>query len=335
MSRADVVRVAALALISLASTMAGAAASTVTPALAAVPKAAMDYDVSVGDSYAAGYQPVASATAHRDRHGFAYQVVDLARARGYRFILRNFACDGATTTTILQQVGCSLPAPGPDVVSYPTRTQAAAADRFIARHHGKVGLITVSIGGNDILGCTAAAIFISCMTQALPGIEANLHSLLAGLRQAAGAGVPIVGLTYPDVFLGLYTSKDPSEQSLALVSIAGFERLLNPAFETEYSDVGAAFVDVTKATGAYVPLTETTTSLSAPSGRIPVAVADICSLTYYCGLHDVHPTDRGYTVIARLIVATLPRRRCGPDNTKGSYGGSAAVSPAVSGPCPP
>jgi lysophospholipase L1-like esterase len=308
MSRSGVVHVAALALLCLASTAGGFAASTDAPAVAAAPKPTVGYDISIGDSYAAGYQPVAGATAHRDMHGFAYQVVTLARARGYRFILRNFACDGATTTSILHQVGCLLPAPGPDAMSYPTRTQAAAADRFIARHRGKVGLITVSIGGNDILGCAAAAIFIPCVTQALPGIEANLHALLTGLRQAAGPGVRIVGLTYPDVFLGLYTSKDPPEKSLALVSITGFERLLNPALETEYSDVGAAFVDVTEATGAYVPLTEMTPWPSASSGSIPVAVADICSLTYYCRLQDVHPTARGYTVIARLIVARLPRR---------------------------
>jgi len=195
-------------------------------------------------------------------------------------------------------------------VSYPTRTQAAAADRFIARHRGQVGLITVSIGGNDILGCTAAAIFIPCVTQTLPGIETNLHTVLAGLRQAAGPGVPIVGLTYPDVFLGLYTSNDLSQKSLAVVSIAGFQKLFNPAPEAEYSAVGASFVDVTDATGAYVPLTETTPWPSAPSGSIPTAAAaDICSLTYYCQLQDVHPKTRGYSVIARLVVATLPKRR--------------------------
>ncbi len=116
----------------------------------------------------------------------------------------------------------SGPRPGPDAVSYPTRTQAAAADRFIARHRGEVGLITVSIAGNDLLGCTAAATFIPCVTQALPGIEANLNTLLTGLRQAAGPGVPIVGLTYPDVYLGLYTSRDPAQKSLADVSVAEF-----------------------------------------------------------------------------------------------------------------
>ncbi len=308
MSRAGAVRAGVVALL-LACTIGGIAASAVTPAAAAVSKATLDYDISVGDSYAAGYQPVAAAMAHRDTHGFAYQVVTLARARGYHFILRNFACDGATTTSLFHQVGCPLPAPGPDAVSYPTRTQAAAADRFIARHRGQVGLITVSIGGNDILGCTAAAIFIPCVTQALPGSEASLHTLLAGLGEAAGPTVPIVGLTYPDVYLGLYTSKDPAQKSLAVVSIAGFQRLFNPALEAEYSAVGAVYVNVTEATGAYVPLTETTPWPSAPSGSIPIAVADICSLTYYCQLEDVHPKTRGYRVIARLVVATLPKRR--------------------------
>jgi len=42
-----------------------------------------------------------------------------------------------------------------------------------------------------------------------------------------------------------------------------------------------------------------------PYGTIPVAVADLCNLTYYCQLRDVHPTKAGYAVIARLIVATL------------------------------
>jgi lysophospholipase L1-like esterase len=308
-SRTGAVRAGALALLFLASIIGGIAASTITPAAAAASKATLDYDISVGDSYAAGYQPVAGAMAHRDTHGFAYQVVTLARARGYHFILRNFACDGATTTSLLHQVGCPLPASGPDAVSYPTRTQAAAVDGFIARHRGQVGLITVSIGGNEILGCTAAASFIPCVTQALPGIEANLHTLLAGLRQAAGPGVPIVGLTYPDVFLGLNISNDPSQKSLAVVSVAGFQKLFNPTLEAEYSAVGAAFVDVTAATGAYVSLTETTPWPSAQSGSIPIAVADICSLTYYCQLQDVHPKTRGYRVIARLVVATLPNRR--------------------------
>jgi hypothetical protein len=273
------------------------------------------YDVSLGDSYGAGEQPVASARAGRDTEGFAYQVVGLARAKGYDFTLRNFACDGATTTTILQQDGCSLRSPGPDSVSYPAQTQAAAADRFIAGHPGKIGLITVSIGGNDILGCAAASIFISCVTNALTTISDNLHQLLAGVRAAAGPTVPIVGLTYPDVFLGLYPSQDTEQKQLARVSVSGFEGLFNPALASAYASVGATFVDVTKAAGGDIPLTKS--GPSGSRGSTPIAVRDVCALTYYCRLQDVHPTNSGDALIARLIVAALPtlhphedRRKC-------------------------
>ena len=266
--------------------------------------ARVEYDVSVGDSYAAGYQPVASANAGRDTHGFAYQVIDMAKAKGDDFSLQNFACDGATTATILQQDGCSLSAPGPDTESYAGQTQAAAADQFIADHPGEIGLVTVSIGGNDILGCAAAAILISCVTNAVTGIEDNLRQLLSGLRAAVGPTVPIVGLTYPDVFLGLYSSKDPAQKNLAVVSEPAFEHVLNPALSAQYAAAGATFIDVTKASGGYIPLNETTRSGS--HGTTPMAVADVCALTYSCRLQDVHPTTLGYALIARLIVATLP-----------------------------
>jgi lysophospholipase L1-like esterase len=267
----------------------------------------IDYDVSVGDSYAAGYQPVTSARRQRDEAGFAYQVVHLARAKGYRFTLRNFGCDGATTATILGQKGCDFAAPGPDTASYPTRSQAAAAEQFIGRHRGHIGLITVSIGGNDILACSSPAIVVSCVTGALRAVKANMAVLLGGLRRAAGPKVPIIGSTYPDVLLGLDTSTVPADQTLATLSVTEFRRFVNPALAAAYAAVGGRLVDVTRATGAYTPLTTTTSD--ATYGTIPVAVADVCSYTYYCRLQDVHPTTKGYAVIARLIVGALPRRR--------------------------
>ena len=148
--------------------------------------ARVEYYVSLGDSYAAGNQPVASAWDHKDSHGFAYQVVDLAMAKGYQFDLVNFGCGGATTTSVLQQVGCSVDNPGPDTTSYPTQTQAAAASRFISRHRGQIGLVTISIGGNDILACQAAAKLLSCARSVLKVVKRNLTILLASLRHAAG-----------------------------------------------------------------------------------------------------------------------------------------------------
>ena len=65
-------------------------------------------------------------------------------------------------------------------------------------------------------------------------------------------------------------------------------------------------MDVTKATGAYTPLEQTTTL--APYGEIPVAVAEVCKLTAYCTFRDIHPNPAGYAVIADLIAKTLPHK---------------------------
>jgi len=287
-------------------------ATTVSMANAGVaagltPRATAYYYVSLGDSYAAGNQPIASAWAHNDSNGFAYQVVKLARAKGYRFDLLNFGCGGATTTSVLQQAGCFVGNAGPDTTSYPTQTQAAAASRFISRHRGHTGLISVSIGGNDALACDTAAQLLSCAKSELKVVKRNLTVFVRAVRNSAGPGVPIVGITYPDIFLGSYLSPARSQKSLAMLSVTEFRNLLNPTLRAAYSSVGGYFVDVTKATGAYTPFSQTTAY--GRFGEIPVAVAEVCVLTYYCKLQDVHPTTLGYTIIARLIVATLPDHR--------------------------
>ena len=104
------------------------------------------YYVSLGDSYAVGYQPGKGSTA-----GYTVPV-----AKGTHLTLVNFGCGGATTSSILNNVGC------PDVLphttggqAYPTTTQIAAAEAFITAHKGHIGLITVSIGGNDVTGCVS------------------------------------------------------------------------------------------------------------------------------------------------------------------------------------
>lgn len=63
-------------------------------------------------------------------------------------------------------------------------------------------------------------------------------------------------------------------------------------------------MDVTAATDAYVPF-EQTTNLP-PYGDIPVAVATVCRITYYCELRDIHAKPEGYQIEAELIAATLP-----------------------------
>jgi lysophospholipase L1-like esterase len=285
--------------ISACSSSSPAAVTTTTLA------AASQYYVSLGDSYAAGFQPTGpKGVGHTTTNGFAYQLPGLASSRGYHLALVNFGCGGATTESILHNRGCPLLGPG--APTYPRQTQAGAAEAFLTQHPGKIGLVTVSIGGNDLTDCASNANPIACVGKALTTINADLGVLLPALRAAAGPNVPIVGTTYPDVVLGDYLSANPSLKSLASLSVTAFLSLINPALQKDYAAVGATFVDVTAATGAYTPFSQTTTL--APYGTIPVAVARVCQLTFFCQYQDIHPRTVGYTEIATLIAATLPPR---------------------------
>lgn len=295
-------RRAAVLLVLSALALAVTACGSSPPAAKKAPN--QRYYVSVGDSYAAGFQPTSKGHGHDTTNGFAYQLPGLAATRGYDLKVVNFGCDGATTTSVLDAKGCKTQPP--DGLGYPKQTQAAAAEQFLTQHRGQVGLVTVSLGGNDVTRCAKAADAISCVGTAVDAIKTRLGQLLSGLRAAAGPEVTIVGLTYPDVILGDYLSSSASQRSLAALSTTAFKALINPALQAQYQAVGATFVDVTDATGAYTPFSQTTDL--PPYGTIPAAVADVCRLTYYCQYQDIHPRTAGYAKIAALVAAALPQR---------------------------
>jgi lysophospholipase L1-like esterase len=267
-------------------------ASGPSPAAAKPPT----YYVSLGDSYSVGYQPGLGATP-----GYATYV-----AKHTHLTLANFGCAGATTSSLLTTIGC--PAVLPNTaggMAYPTTTQIAAATAFIAAHKGHIGLITVSIGGNDVVPCAKSSNPVGCVATATAGIKINVTSIASQLRAAAGAKVPIIGSTYPDVILGLYVypthPASTAAINLAKISLVAFKSLVNPALAKAYATSFGAFVDVTKATGAYTSLTRTVRTKAY--GTIPVPVASLCTLTWFCKKGDIHPMNAGYTLIGKLIVA--------------------------------
>jgi lysophospholipase L1-like esterase len=264
--------------------------------------------VSLGDSYATGYQPApGGGLGAGTRNGFAYQLPELARRRGHRLKLVNFGCGGETTASLLERT-TACAGPGPGGRDYAGRTQIAAAERFLRRHRGRVGLITVSIGGNDVTRCARGADPIPCVAGAVATLETNVTEIAKRLRKAAGRHVRIVGITYPDVILGQWVGANPNPD-LARLSVVAFRQLINPTLKKAYESVRGRFVDVTAATGAYGSLEETTTL--APYGVIPVPVAKVCRYSYYCDVRDIHARTNGYRLIARLIAKTLPRRSRG------------------------
>ena len=146
---------------------------------------------------------------------------------------------------------------------------------------------------------------------AVSGITTNVTALASDLRTAAGPSVPIIGLTYPDVILGGYVwpTRPPaaSTVSLANLSVTAFKALINPALSKAYAQSKAAFVDVTAATGAYGSLNRTVHTKAY--GTIPVPVASVCALTWFCASGNIHAQTSGYTLIGKLVVARYATMR--------------------------
>ena len=279
-------------------------ATLALPAAAQATEPPRPYYVSLGDSYATGFQPTARGKGANTRNGFAYQVPKLARAKGFRFRLVNFGCGGETTASLLERKTACV-GPGPGGVDYAGRTQIAAAERFIRRHRGLVGLVTVSIGGNDVTRCAREADPIPCVVGAVTAIDENVTKIAKRLRRAGGRKMRIVGTTYPDVILGQWVGEN-ANQELAKLSVVALRDLVNPALRKAYAAAGGKFVDVTAASGAYGSLDEL---VPLESGTlVPKPVADVCRLTYYCQYRDIHARTSGYRLIAELVVETLSRR---------------------------
>jgi lysophospholipase L1-like esterase len=273
------------------------------PATAAPPKRLY---VSLGDSYATGFQPgVVPGGGGNTRNGFPYQVPRLAAQRGHRLRLVNFGCGGATTTSLVSRKGCDPRALGPGGRAYPGRTQLTAAARYLRANRRRTALVTVSIGGNDVTACVRAADPVACVATATTAMKRNVTLIAKRLRRAAGPRVRIVGTTYPDVILGLWVNGDQASRDLASLSVAAFKSLINPTLKAAYATAGGRFVDATAASGAYTPFDRTTTL--QPYGTLPVAVARVCELTYFCALGDIHARTDGYALIARLVARELPR----------------------------
>ncbi len=298
----------------------GLAATTgVTQAAAMAKKAPEPYYLSLGDSYSVGYQTPALV----DGPGYTDKV-----AKKEHMQLENFGCGGATTTSLLNTLGCSSSQQEvTHEVLYPTTTQETAALDFIAAHPGQVGLITVSIGGNDVTACAFQSNPITCVLAASTTITTNVDKLVSDLNAALttyGDTARLVGLTYPDVILGDDVFPvGATNPVLAAESVLAFDSIINPDLKTAYMSVPfGSFVDVTDApyvkgsiaattgddtgswnttTGAY---TGPTTKFNPFGKTVPESVAEVCKLTYYCSiLGDIHPTTKGYSFITSLILA--------------------------------
>ena len=268
--------------------------------------------LSLGDSYSVGWQELPGGKQGTTHNGPADQLVPLAAARGWKLKLVNLGCGGATTTSMLtpSPIGCASEALAPGAPNYPGKSQLQAALAYIKGHPGQVKVVTISIGGNDVDSCPTKPDPAGCVKANMPTAIKNLTKIVKQLRSAGGKQMRIIGSTYPDVELGVWvhpTVLGPKTLQLVDGSLSSFRDVINPGLKRAYDTVGAAFVDVTKATGAYGPFLSTNDPTFGP---IPVPVAKVCTLTYFCdGTFNIHMKTPGYHIIAALEAKTLPNLR--------------------------
>jgi lysophospholipase L1-like esterase len=269
------------------------------PALASSPRATGPYYyLSLGDSLAEGWQPTpADATLH----GYSDQVVtDLAST--IPLTLVNYGCGGATTSTALNTIGCTTGGEAEDGTYYPTTTQVGAAVAFAQAHPGQVKLITISLGANDYGNCFNDFSPTPCVGEALGSIKANLVTIASDLRAAVGASVPIIGITDITNDIEHYLNGSAGKTS-AKEWLKEFKTAVVPTLQKAYAPSKVTLVDILADVGSFIPWTKEVKY--PPYGKIPLALARTCQLTWECSSKntDGHPTDAGYSLMAREITA--------------------------------
>ncbi|MFL5886734.1 MAG: SGNH/GDSL hydrolase family protein [Thermoleophilaceae bacterium] len=293
----------ALAILALALSLPAAAAARAKPKTS--------YYVSLGDSYSQGYQPIGPNQADVvTKQGFTDYLYPQAKKRVPGLKLVKLGCGGATTDSMINGTRRCIE-PHPFSSTSKATSQLTYASKFIRKHRGHVALVTVSIGGNDFDSCTGDLTAItSCVTAGIARMKANLPVIARALRSAAGSRTIIVGSTYPDVVLGGWVGGPGLGQQLAQASVAVFQQQVNPAMRSAYGNQKIGFVDATAGFGGYIPFTQTTTL--APFGTIPVSVANICNLAWYCvtrpGGPDLHLRASGYKKMASLYLTEIRKR---------------------------
>ncbi len=248
------------------------------------------YYVSLGDSLAAGEQPIGSF-----KHGYANQLLKEVRHGIPGLRLVKLGCPGETTASMISGVG--------SICTYPSGSQLDEAVSFLHAHPGHISFVTIDIGANDWLGACfdGTLIHLACTEGILPGVALNLRTILDEL-QAAAPGVPIAGMSYYDPFLGFWVLDPVHGEAIARHDEA-VEDVFNAGLVGAYEDEGVVVADVA---GAFDIANFTDLVDTKKFGVIPVNVASSCAWTWFCTRYvDVHPNKEGYAVITEAYVEVL------------------------------
>jgi lysophospholipase L1-like esterase len=277
--------------------MAGAA-----PALAAHHTTATTshtYYLSLGDSLAQGVQPNKSGVSVETNEGYANQLFTALHSGNPTLKLVKLGCPGETTATMINGGICT----------YPAHSQLNQAAKFLASHRGKVQLVTIDIGANDLNPCLALTNInkiAACLAKVIPTAVTNLGNIMATLGAAGGSGTPpTIGMTYYDPLLANWLKGTTAAKTLAKDSVA-LAQIFGNDLAAVYKQFGAKVADVFTA----FQTTKFKPKVTLPAfGKVPLNVGLICSYTWECAAPpvgpNIHANILGYGIIANTFLNVI------------------------------
>jgi lysophospholipase L1-like esterase len=258
---------------------------------------AVHYYLSLGDSLAAGEQPNGDFT-----HGYADQLFADLKAADPTLRLVKRGCGGESTDGMMFGDHCG----------YPHGSQLAEAVAFLHAHSRFVSLVTIDLGGIDVLlgppvgasDCfddSTGVWSLACVNSALPGVQARLTTIIDTL-QAAAPGIPIIGMSYYNPFLGFWAILPAPEGPFLAQTDEQTLEALNAGLVTVYQSEGVPVADVA---GRFA-ISDFTIDLAV---GLPSNVVRACQWTWFCTgpPHgpDVHANTEGYGEIAQAFLDVI------------------------------
>lgn len=252
-----------------------------------------EYYLALGDSLARGDQPNSKGKTVNTDKGYTNDIYAVEKKKVKDLAYKDLGCPGETTKTMIKGGICK----------YSAGSQLKAAEQFLRQHKGHVAFVTIDIGANDVDNCVkkSGKINTACLAKGEAAIKKNVPKIAAALRKAAGAKTRIVGMNYYDPFLAEWF-KGTSGQSEASLS-QGLAKTVNKDISNGYTSNGVKEIaNVASAFHTYEPFTKTETYHKE---KVPVAVVEICKLTWMCAAKpkgpNIHANTNGYRVIAGVF----------------------------------
>src|SRR5262245_51121067 len=144
----------------------GVLAILASPVLAVAADPAPIY-LSLGTSLSVGVQPDAAGHNVLTDDGYADQLHRILRLRSPRLQLVKLGCPAETSDSMITGVG--------SLCDYPAGSQLDQAVAFLQANRGAVAIVTIDIGANDLLPCSAPGVDqATCIPQAFASTQANL-----------------------------------------------------------------------------------------------------------------------------------------------------------------